>query len=160
PPERLGTAASGGDGAGALAARARRRRRLLGPGAVLGRLAGPIRRGRPPAARSHRAHAPLGRRGRRSVDGARRLPRRPGARLRDAPLAGGRLAVRAGRTSRFWVERPKRGAMTPKRSLLVIALSLLAVASNKPGAAGAAGDFAQGSLSYLVSKRCEKSPTL
>ena len=44
----------------------------------------------------------------------------------------------------------------PGRWGLVIALPLLTAASDKGGGKIAAGDFAGGALSYLVSKRCEK----
>lgn len=43
--------------------------------------------------------------------------------------------------------------------LIVLALPLLAAASNQ-GARLPAGDFAEGAISYLVSKRCERSPKL
>ena len=48
--------------------------------------------------------------------------------------------------------------MTPTRSWLVLALPLLtAAASDKAGGGPWATDFAEGSISLLVSKRCEKS---
>ena len=51
--------------------------------------------------------------------------------------------------------------MRPTRPLIALALPLLlAAASDKPGDKAAAGDFAEGAISYLVSKRCEASPKL
>jgi hypothetical protein len=47
--------------------------------------------------------------------------------------------------------------MRTPRALLVIVLPLLMAASDKP-AAGPATEFAEGAVSLLVSKRCEKSP--
>ena len=49
--------------------------------------------------------------------------------------------------------------MRSLRTPIVLAVPLLMAASDK-GAAFAPGDYAEGSLALLVSKRCEKSPTL
>jgi hypothetical protein len=49
--------------------------------------------------------------------------------------------------------------MTPTRPLLLLALPLLVAASDKPPAISA-GDFAEGAISLLVSKRCEMSRRL
>src|SRR3954469_6336723 len=48
--------------------------------------------------------------------------------------------------------------MTPMRWSIVMALALLVAASPEAGGSGAGGDFAEGALSLLVSKRCESSP--
>jgi hypothetical protein len=50
--------------------------------------------------------------------------------------------------------------MTFLRAFIVMALPLLTAASVKVAAGSANGEFAEGALSLLVSKRCEKSPTL
>jgi hypothetical protein len=49
--------------------------------------------------------------------------------------------------------------MTPTRAPIVMVLPLLMAASDK-GGSFSAGDYAEGSLALLVSKRCESSPKL
>src|SRR5688572_11878763 len=49
--------------------------------------------------------------------------------------------------------------MTPIRSLVVVPILLIAV-SLEAGDIAPAGEMAEGALSFLISKRCERSPTL
>jgi hypothetical protein len=56
------------------------------------------------------------------------------------------------------------GKMRARRSLIVVAMTVpllvVAAASGKPGGSFAPGEFAEGAISLLVSKRCEMSPRL